>query len=119
VENLTHWLSSLALLFSTSLFAVAGEEKGYRVEGNESPAVASPQCTEAAKKDRVKGKTVLWLIVTEQGKVASARVVRSLRKDLDREAMKTVKKWIFEPATKDGKPVMVQMNIEINFDCAR
>ena len=26
-----------------------------------------------------------------------------------------VQKWKFQPATKDGKQVMVQINIEINF----
>ena len=115
MENLAHRLSCLALLLSISMFSLAGEEKGYRAEGNESPA----SCTEAAKKNRVKGTTVVWAIITEQGKVASARVVRSLREDLDREALKTVKKWTFKPATKDGKPVKVQVNVEVKFDCIR
>ena len=119
MENLTHRLSCLALLLSMSMFSVAGEEKGFHVEGNASSAVAPPACTEGAKKHRVKGTTVVWAIVTEQGKVASARVVRSLREDLDREALETVKKWTFKPATRKGKPVKVEMNVEVNFDCTR
>jgi protein TonB len=34
---------------------------------------------------------------------------------LDQKAVETVRDWRFAPATKDGKPVAVQVNIEVNF----
>ena len=32
-----------------------------------------------------------------------------------RSASKRVKEWKFEPAMKDGKPVAVQINVEVDF----
>jgi len=34
---------------------------------------------------------------------------------LDEKAIEAVKKWRFVPAMKDGKPVAVQVNVEVNF----
>ena len=43
------------------------------------------------------------------------KVARSLGMGLDQKAIEAVKKWKFEPALKDGKPVAVQINVEVNF----
>jgi TonB family protein len=43
------------------------------------------------------------------------RVSRSLGFGLDEKALEAVKQWRFEPAKKDGRPVAVQINIEVNF----
>ena len=34
---------------------------------------------------------------------------------LDEKAIEAVRNWKFEPALKDGKPVAVQINVEVNF----
>jgi TonB family protein len=34
---------------------------------------------------------------------------------LDDKALEAVRTWRFEPALKDGRPVAVQVNIEVNF----
>ncbi|HKN35382.1 MAG TPA: TonB family protein [Terriglobales bacterium] len=34
---------------------------------------------------------------------------------LDEKAVEAVRKWRFEPAEKDGRPVAVQVNIEVSF----
>jgi TonB family protein len=34
---------------------------------------------------------------------------------LDQKAVEAVKKWKFQPAEKDGRPVAVQINVEVNF----
>jgi TonB family protein len=34
---------------------------------------------------------------------------------LDEKAVEAVQKWKFEPATKDGKPVPVELAIEVDF----
>jgi TonB family protein len=34
---------------------------------------------------------------------------------LDQKAVEAVRKWKFEPAMKDGKPVAVQISVEVNF----
>ncbi len=43
------------------------------------------------------------------------RVVRSLNKNLDEKAVAAVKQWKWHPATKDGVPVAVRLNVEVNF----
>jgi TonB family protein len=43
------------------------------------------------------------------------RVQRSLGMGLDDKALEAVRTWRFEPALKDGRPVAVQVNIEVNF----
>lgn len=44
-------------------------------------------------------------------------VVQSLHDDLDQEALKALKEWRFEPGMKDGKAVLVQ--IQVNASHAR
>lgn len=36
-------------------------------------------------------------------------------KDLDEKAIKAVQRWKFKPAMLDGKPVAVQIAVEISF----
>ncbi len=40
---------------------------------------------------------------------------RSLGLGLDEKAIEAVRQWRFEPAKKDGTPVAVQINVEVNF----
>ncbi len=61
------------------------------------------------------GTVVLWLVVGPDGKPRDIRVARTLGLGLDEKAIEAVKNWRFEPAYKDGKPVAVQINVEVNF----
>lgn len=61
------------------------------------------------------GVCVLGLVVGADGKPRDIRVVRPLAKESDKRAVEIVRKWKFEPATKDGVPVAVLINVEIPF----
>ena len=74
-----------------------------------------PEYSEEARKVKHMGTVVLWLIVGSDGKPRDIRVARTLGLGLDEKAIEAVKTWIFEPAYKDGKPVAVQINVEVNF----
>jgi TonB family protein len=74
-----------------------------------------PEFTEAARKARVSGDTLLGLVVDKKGKPQGVHVVRSLRPDLDAKAIESVKQYRFKPAMKAGEPVAVALNIEVNF----
>ena len=54
-------------------------------------------------------------IVGPDGHPRDVKVARSLGMGLDQKAIDAVKRWKFEPAMKDGKPVAVQINVEVNF----
>ena len=58
---------------------------------------------------------MLWLIVDDQGRPRDIRVVRGLGFGLDARAVEAVKQWRFQPAMKDGRPVNVQISVEVGF----
>ena len=74
-----------------------------------------PEYSEEARKAKYQGTCVLWLIVGPDGKPRDIRVARNLGMGLDEKAIEAVKNWRFEPAMKDGKPVAVQINVEVSF----
>jgi TonB family protein len=74
-----------------------------------------PEYSEEARRVKHQGVVVLALVVDPQGKTRDIRVARSLGMGLDEKAIEAVRKWRFTPGTKDGTPVPVQVNIEVNF----
>jgi periplasmic protein TonB len=66
-------------------------------------------------KPKYEGITILSAVIGSDGNVCAVRVVRSSRKDLDEKALETVKQWKFKPAEKKGKPVAVELNLEVEF----
>ena len=74
-----------------------------------------PEYSEEARKAKYQGVVVLWLIVGPDGKPRDIRVSRPLGMGLDQKAIEAVQRWRFEPAMKDGRPVAVQINVEVNF----
>ena len=55
------------------------------------------------------------MIVDPNGTPQQVKVTRKLGMGLDEKAIEAVRKWKFEPAMKDGKPVAVQISVEVNF----
>jgi TonB family protein len=81
----------------------------YRVGGEVSaPKVIyepDPEYTKEARKAKIQGTCVLWLIVGADGLTHDIRVAHSLDHGLDEKAIQAVQRWKFEPAMKDGKPL--------------
>jgi TonB family protein len=92
------------------VFRVGGGVSAPRVLEN-----PSPDYSEEARKAKYQGTVVLWLIVDANGKPRDVRVARSLGMGLDQKAIEAVRLWKFVPAMKDGTPVAVQINVEVNF----
>ena len=74
-----------------------------------------PEYTEEARLAKTQGTCVLWLIVDETGHPRNIRVVRGLGNGLDAKAVEAVEQWRFQPALKDGRPVNVQISVEVGF----
>jgi periplasmic protein TonB len=97
--------------------------KVYRVGGDVKPpkAISTPNPPDEKPEPTRKGKTkyrgtvVLLIVVGPEGTVLDVKVVRTLKVELDEKAIEAVKKWKFEPATKKGTPVAVQVPVEVDF----
>jgi TonB family protein len=76
-----------------------------------------PEYPKAELKARVEGKVLIEVMVKADGSVVGATVVEGIEghPDMDRAAVDAVTKWRFEPATADGVPVDMKINIPIEF----
>lgn len=74
-----------------------------------------PRYTEEARQARIQGTVILQAVVDIDGNVTAVEVLKGLPFDLDDSAIETVKSWKYEPATRDGKPVAVYINLLVNF----
>ena len=105
-----NWRVSIRTALQHGVFRVGG--------GVSAPRILSdpePEYSEEARKAKYQGVCVLWLVVGPDGRPRDIKVARSLGLGLDEKAIEAVKNWKFEPAMKDGKPVAVQINVEVNF----
>lgn len=78
-------------------------------------ATPDPQYTEQARQAKYEGTCVLAMIVGPDGKPRDIRIQRGLGMGLDQKAIEAVQQWRFQPATKDGRPVAVQISVEVSF----
>jgi TonB family protein len=74
-----------------------------------------PEYTEEARKVKQQGNVLLSCVVGTDGFVHNAHVQRSLGLGLDQKALEAVRRWKFEPSKLNGKPVAVQIQVEVNF----
>jgi TonB family protein len=75
-----------------------------------------PPYTPEARRDRIEGTLVLAIVIDTQGNVSAVQETSApLGEGLDQSGMDTVKKWRFNPATRDGIPVPVRVEVQITF----
>src|SRR5579864_446619 len=74
-----------------------------------------PEYSPEARQAKFQGTVVLWAIIGPDGRPHSLRVAHSLGMGLDEKAIEAVRTWRFRPATKEGNPVAVEINVEVNF----
>ncbi|MBI5084352.1 MAG: energy transducer TonB [Acidobacteria bacterium] len=118
-----------AFLFLWSLSMVA--QGPYRIgEGVSAPVPifkVEAAYTKEAKDARIEGIIVLAIVVTAEGKPSEIRVTKArlVQRDsgkdapsdmgLQEQAIKALMGWKFKPGMKDGKPVAVAADVELNF----
>jgi TonB family protein len=74
-----------------------------------------PEYSDKARKRKIEGVVTLGLVVTSVGTTTDIRVLNGRGYGLDEKAIEAVRRWKFQPATKDGKPVSVGIAVEIMF----
>ncbi len=74
-----------------------------------------PDYSNEARQAKYQGTVLLSVVVGQDGRPRDIRMLRSLGMGLDEKAIEAVSEWRFEPSLKDGRPVAVQVNIEVSF----
>ena len=111
----------LLLAVVVSGLTMAAQERVYKPGGDVTlPAVVkkvNPAYTKAAQDARIQGVVVMKFVVLDTGNVGDVSVTQSLddQYGLDDAAVKAVKEWQFKAGTKDGKPVPVEIALEMTF----
>ena len=74
-----------------------------------------PEFSEEARKAKFMGVVTVNLVVDQNGNPQNVHLVRGVGMGLDEKAIEAVKQYKFKPARFNGKPVAVQLNVEVNF----
>jgi protein TonB len=79
--------------------------------------VYEPQAefSEEARKAKFSGNVEVQLWVDEKGMPSHIRVIHGVGMGLDDKAIEAVRQYRFKPAMKDGKPVTVDIYVDVNF----
>ncbi len=76
----------------------------------------NPEYTDQARKKKIRGTVELSLVVGLDGLAHDVTVRKKLGYGLDEKAIEAVRKWKFQPATKDGQPVEKNITVDMSFD---
>ncbi len=86
-----------------------------KIKAPEVIKAPDPTYDPLAEAAKYQGTSVLWVAIDPEGHPRDIRIQRALGFGLDDKAVEAVSRWKFKPATMDGKPVVVQINVEVNF----
>ncbi|MGO8719437.1 MAG: energy transducer TonB [Acidobacteriaceae bacterium] len=91
----------------------------YQIGGGVRPPIIlfEPQAefSDQARMAKYQGLCVVELVVDAKGMPRDAKVIRPLGMGLDEKALDAVRQYRFKPATLNGRPVAVRMDISIDF----
>jgi TonB family protein len=75
-----------------------------------------PQYTEEARKNSITGVVILRVVFSRTGEVTNIRAMQSLQGGLTEKAIAAARQIRFVPATRNGQPVSMYMQLEYNFN---
>jgi TonB family protein len=75
----------------------------------------SPDYSDKGRKAKVEGTVTLRITVSKDGEPQDITVEKKLGYGLDEEAVKAVKKWKFQAASRDGVPLDQRIVVQVNF----
>ena len=76
---------------------------------------AQAEFSDEARKKQINGACLVSLVVDAQGMPRDLRIEKSIDPVLDRNALIAISEYRFKPASKDGIPVPVKIEIEVGF----
>ncbi|MEY3398244.1 MAG: hypothetical protein RL220_838 [Bacteroidota bacterium] len=128
-----HYMKKYFLLFSL-VIAVTGISFGQSADASTGTTEVMPTYAHGSESDMMTyiirnlnldcgdasdvkpGKVFVGFTVNTGGKVQDVHVKRSLHSCIDQAVLEVVKKLEFNPATKDGKPVNVEMVLPVQIE---
>lgn len=78
-----------------------------------------PEYPKQAENDHIEGMVEVVIVVDDKGIPQRPRIIRPKGHGFDEAAVEAVREWRFDPATRDGKPVAVVMQIDVDFHRVR
>jgi protein TonB len=87
--------------------------------GIEPPVIVRgipPIYPEKARRLELEGEVVMAVKILENGRAVGARILRSTSPLFDDPALACVRKWRFQPATKDGQAVALWYEATVRFN---
>jgi protein TonB len=115
---------ALFIVFSCGVFAQQKDDKGIYLTAEKMPAIKGGmaaigkkvQYPRIAKEMGIQGVVYVGFIVDAEGKVIEPKILKSLAKPLDEEALRVITKEVqFTPGYYQGKAVPVRMVLPIRF----
>jgi TonB family protein len=112
---------ALVTIGCSSLFGArkAEPEETIYLEYDEAPVLIrmlKPVYPDSARKAGIEGKVVLQVVIDQEGRVVDAEVLVSDPPGLfDESAMNSIRRWVYTPATRDGRPIKVRVGQVMEF----
>lgn len=78
-----------------------------------------PRYPESERRSGLQGVVIVEAIIDQEGCVTDTRLLTGVSPGLDREALRVIKRWVFEPAKLKGVLVKVYYTLTINFQLQR
>ena len=90
-------------------------QPGGEVKSPKLTHYVEPEFSAKAKEAFVEGVVKISTVITADGVPSAFRVISGLNAEQDRTAIEALKKWKFQPGTKNGRPVKVRVTVEVEF----
>jgi len=74
-----------------------------------------PTYSPEARSAGIQGSVLFEIVVDEQGLPTNIHVISPLGYGLDERAQEAIAKWRFKPGLKNGNPIKILANVEVNF----
>lgn len=110
---------AISMIMSVAFGQQGSSEGAIRIGPGVTPPkpVRRPEPTYSpeARSAGVQGTVLLEVVIDQQGLPTDIRILSPLGYGLDERAQEAINKWRFQPALKNGSPVKILANIEVNF----
>jgi TonB family protein len=109
------WASDSGAVTSTPEGPVYHVSKDRGITAPKATYQPEPEFSEEARKGKQQGNVQIGLIVGTDGLPRNLHLLCTDWPSLNEKALEAVRRWRFQPGTKDGKPVQIEIEVEVEF----